>query len=92
MCHLSLEKALKGVFIKRLNQIPPKLHDLMYFVEKLELTPEKTHNDFLIWLNRMSITTRYPEDLRKMIKQFPHEQTNTIYKQTKTVQQWIIQQ
>ena len=89
MCHLSLEKALKGLFIKRLNQFPPKIHDLIYFVEKLELIPEETHKNFLIWLNRKAITTRYPEDLRNMIKQFPSEYTFNIYLQTKTILQWI---
>jgi len=89
MCHLSLEKALKGLFIKQLNQFPPKIHNLLYFVEKLALEPENKKLDFLIWLNRMSITTRYTEDLRNMIKLYPHKRTNEIYQQTVTVQQWI---
>ena len=89
MCHLSLEKALKGQFVKRLNQFPPKLHDLMYFVDNLELEPEQTNMDFLIWMNRKGITTRYSEDLKKMISQFPNEITINIYQQTKTIQQWI---
>jgi HEPN domain-containing protein len=89
MCHPSLEKALKGLFAKRLNQFPPKVHDLMYFVNKITLELEDTHKDFLIWLNRMAIPTRYPEDLKSMIKMFPKEQTNNIYQQTKIIQQWI---
>jgi HEPN domain-containing protein len=92
MCHLSLEKALKGLFIKRLNQYPPKIHDLMYFVEKLELKLEEAHEDFLIWLNEKAITTRYPEDLRNMLKFFPNKQTDNILQQTKTIQQWIKKQ
>ncbi|MCL2651874.1 MAG: HEPN domain-containing protein [Candidatus Azobacteroides sp.] len=92
MCHLSLEKALKGLFIKRLNEFPPKLHDLMYFVDRISLPLENTHLNFLMWLNRMAIITRYPEDLQNMIKLFSEEQTNNVYKQAKTVQQWIMQQ
>ena len=92
MCHLGLEKALKGLFIKRLNKFPPKLHDLMYFIDKTSLLPKNTDLDFLMWLNRIGITTRYPEDLRNMIKLFSQEQTNNIYEQTKTIQQWIKQQ
>ena len=92
MCHLSLEKALKGLFAKRLNKFPPKLHDLMYFVDKIALLTEDNNLNFLMWLNRMSITTRYPEDLRNMIKLFSQEQTNDVYEQTKTIQQWIKQQ
>ena len=92
MCHLSLEKALKGLFIKRLNQFPPRLHDLIYFVDNLELEPENTYREFLVWLNRMGTTTRYPEDLRNLINLYPHEQTENIYQQTKIIQQWIKQQ
>ena len=89
MCHLSLEKALKGLFIKQQNQIPPKIHNLMYFVETLMLEPEDTHLDFLIWMNRKGITTRYAEDMRGMIKLYPQEYTDDIYQRTKTIQQWI---
>ena len=92
MCHLSLEKALKGLFIKQSNQFPPKLHDLMYFVERLELDIEDSQIDFLMWLNRMGVTTRYPEDLRNIINLFSQEDTNNIYQETKTIQQWIKQQ
>jgi HEPN domain-containing protein len=89
MCHLSLEKALKGLYIKRLNKIPPKLHDLIYFVGKVALDLPKDTNDFLQWINSLSITTRYPADLRKMMALYTKEQTIHIYQQTKTIQQWI---
>ena len=39
MCHLSLEKALKGLYVKRTNEFPPKLHNLLYFVNILDLIP-----------------------------------------------------
>lgn len=31
MCHLSLEKALKGLLIKKTGEFPSKTHSLMYF-------------------------------------------------------------
>jgi len=30
MCHLSIEKALKGLYCKELGGMPPKLHNLLY--------------------------------------------------------------
>jgi HEPN domain-containing protein len=89
MCNLSLEKALKGLYIKRLNKMPPKLHDLMYFVGKIDLNLPEDKIDFLVWINGLSITVRYPEDLRKMVTLYTKEQTAHIYQQTKTAQQWI---
>ena len=92
MCHLSLEKALKELYIKRINKTPPKLHNLLYFVTKLELVPAEQDLLFIVKINNLSITTRYPEDLRKMITVFSSEQVSEILKQTKSVQQWIKQQ
>ena len=92
MCHLSLEKALKGLFIKRFNQIPPKLHALMYFVNKIQLTLSDEHLLFIEKMDSLSVPTRYPEDLRAMIALYTPVQTTSIYEQTKTIQQWLKQQ
>ena len=37
MCHLSIEKALKGLYTHRLKEIPPKIHNLVYLVEKIKV-------------------------------------------------------
>lgn len=34
MCHLSVEKAMKGLYQKRLKQTPPKTHNLIHLVNK----------------------------------------------------------
>jgi len=92
MCHLALEKVLKGLYCKRTNEIPPKLHNLLYFVNKLNLVPAEYDLLFIGTINSLSITTRYPEDLRKMITTFSTKQVSEILQQTKSVQQWIKQQ
>ena len=92
MCHLSLEKVLKGLFIKNSNEFPPKIHSLNYFVNRINLV---LSDDYLLFLNKLdnlSIVTRYPEDLRAMIMLYTQKQTNDIYEQTKTIQQWLKQQ
>ena len=92
MCHLSLEKALKGLFIKHLNEIPPKLHALVYFVNKIQLVLSEEHLLFVKKIDNLSIVTRYPEDLRAMITLYTRKQTTDIYEQTKAIQQWLKQQ
>ena len=92
MCHLSLEKALKALYIKRVNKIPPKIHALMYFINKIELEVSDETLLFIQKIDNLSIVTRYPENLRKMIALFSQAQTSSIYEQTKTIQQWIKQQ
>jgi HEPN domain-containing protein len=66
MCHLSIEKALKGLLIKRTREFPSKSHSLINFVEKMELQLSNSMYEFLFALNKISIPTRYPEDLRKL--------------------------
>jgi len=62
MCHLSLEKALKGLYLKRRNEHPVKSHDLVYFVQKIELEIDAGNFEFILRLNRLSVPTRYPDD------------------------------
>jgi len=92
MCHLSLEKALKGLYIKKFNAIPPKLHTLMYFVNRIELVLSDDYLLFVEKIDRLSVITRYPEDLKAMIALYTPKQTTDIYQQTHTIQQWLKQQ
>src|SRR5512133_3293935 len=92
MCHLSLEKALKGLLIKKTGEFPSKSHSLIYFVDKLELQLNDLHFEFLFMLNKISVPTRYPDDLRKLFGAYTKERTESILNQTKEIQPWIKQQ
>jgi HEPN domain-containing protein len=92
MCHLSLEKALKGLLIKQTGEFPPKSHSLIYFVEKIGLRVSDSRYEFLFTLNKISIPTRYPEDLQKLFTTYTKEKTLEILNLTKETQTWIKQQ
>lgn len=47
MCHLAIEKALKGVYLSHTGELPPKTHNLIYFLEKLQLDLEQDLKDFI---------------------------------------------
>ena len=92
MCHLSLEKALKGLLVKRTGDFPSKSHSLIYFLEKLELELDETQYEFVFMLNKISVPTRYPDDLRKLFAAYTKERTELILNQTREVQLWIKKQ
>jgi HEPN domain-containing protein len=92
MSHLSLEKALKGLLVKTKGEFPSKSHSLIYFVEKMELKMDDSFYEFLFTLNKISVPTRYPEDLRKLVSAYTKERTYTIIHKTKEIQSWIKQQ
>ena len=89
MCHLAVEKALKGLYSQVLNEVPPKTHNLIYLVEKIQLElPEKLY-DFIFTLNGLSIPTRYPDDLQKVLKDHNKQKTGKVLEQGKETLKWL---
>ena len=91
MCHLSVEKLLKGLVAETQEDLPPKTHNLRYLVKlsKIEI-PEK-HATILNVLNTASIPTRYPEDMEKLLKKFPKKVVKNYFNETKELRKWLRQ-
>src|SRR3990172_5417597 len=89
MCHLSIEKALEGLFAELTESLPPKSHKLIYFVDKLTLEPPKEIDKFITILNDQGVVTRYPESLENLISVFTKARTDLIIKQTDGALKWI---
>lgn len=89
MCHLAVEKALKGLYQKRLNETPPKIHNLVYLVEKLNLKPPDDLYEIIFSLNRVSIPTRYPDNIDKMKKEYSRRNTAGFVKKGRGVLTWL---
>ncbi len=92
MCHLSIEKALKGHYQQRLDKIPPKVHNLIFLIEKIGLKLPDDLYDLVFNLNRVSIPTRYPDDLQKMQKDYNKKNTGIILEKSKGVLRWLKEQ
>lgn len=88
MCHLCLEKALKGLLAKR-GVIPPKSHDLVFLLERVECDIPEQHADFLEMLNEVSVPTRYPDELDKLLTQYPRKRTVEIMGRCREVYEWL---
>jgi len=83
MCHLSIEKALKGLYAKKFKKDPPKIHNLNYFCEKVEINLEKELEDFIDNLNDLSVPTRYPDELERLLKDYKGDVTKEVLEMTK---------
>ncbi len=66
MCHLAVEKALKGLYFERLWETPPRSHSLVYLLNAVGIVPPEKPGKFIARLSETSIPTRYPEDLAKV--------------------------
>ncbi len=89
MCHLSIEKALKGLYTKKFKQLPPKIHNLVYLVKLIELALPKQFQAFVLELNQVSVPTRYPEELSLMLKEYSNQRTTAVYNNSKKVLAWL---
>ena len=89
MCHLSVEKALKGLYQKELKEVPPKVHNLIYFLNKLGVKPPENIGRFLVRLNEASVITRYPEELDKLQKEYTKTVVKEILSKSKEALKWI---
>lgn len=92
MCHLSLKKAIKGLYYERLKEVPPKSHNLVYLLNKIGLRPEEEMGRFLIKLNEANVVTRYPEDIEKLQRDYSQGIVKNILVKSKEALEWIKKQ
>jgi HEPN domain-containing protein len=92
MCHLSVEKALKGLYQQTPQETPPKTHNLIYLVNKIGLKPSPDNSGVIARLNEASIGTRYPEHVDKLQGNYTQEIAVQILAQAKEILEWIKRQ
>ena len=89
MAHLSVEKALKGLWQTKLLSAPPKTHNLIFLVEKITAQFPTEIIEFLTTLNVASVPTRYPDDLKRMMDDYPGEEVREILAKAGETLKWI---
>jgi len=68
-----------------------KSHDLIYLIKKSDITLPQGDMEFIGKINNASIPTRYPEDLSRVLKQYPEQVVRDYLKQTDEALQWLKQ-
>lgn len=92
MCHLSIEKALQGMYFEKRKEIPPKVHNLVYLLQEVGIKPPVAPGKFIVMLNEANIATRYPEDLKKLQSCYTQQVVKDILAGSREVLQWIKEQ
>jgi len=89
MCHLSIEKMLKAITAEVMQKMPPKTHNLIYLIKISGIQPPPELLDFIAKINNVSIVTRYPEDLKKLLEAYPKKVTKDYLNKTREVIKWL---
>ena len=89
MCHLSIEKAIKSLYQENLKETPPKTHNLVYLLKKIDIKPPEKAGKFIVRLNEASVATRYPEDIEELQKKYTKKDVQNILAEAREVIEWI---
>ena len=92
MLHMSLEKTLKGLYQRRLGEVPPKVHNLVYLLQKTSCRPPAEIGKYLVLLNQASVATRYPEDLARLQRDYGRELVEDLLARGRKASEWIREQ
>lgn len=88
ICHLAVEKALKGLYYERRKEFPPKSNSLVFLLNEIGIKPPEDQGRFIVRLSEASIPTRYPENLSKVQKDFTESIVKDILARGKGVIAW----
>ncbi len=88
--HLTIEKVLKALFVKKFNESPPLTHRLTYLVEKigLKLSPERLEMFEII--TDFNLETRYPDERFAFYKKCTKKFTEVNLKKIKEIKKWLL--
>lgn len=89
ICHLVIEKSSKALWVDKLSNTPPKIHNLLLLSNKLELLLDKDIGDFFFLMNRFQIEARYPEYKKEIEISTTKEETQKLLFETKRVNSWL---
>jgi len=83
-CHLCIEKIIKALVVKQVQDIPPRSHDLFYLTNLAKLGFTESQSEFMQILMKYQLEGRYPEHYPKIPS---IEKINEYLCQTKDLQQ-----
>jgi HEPN domain-containing protein len=87
--HLVIEKSLKAHYVKKFDQVPPKTHNLIYLVQKIELELSEDQIVLHDRLNVFQISARYPDYKNNVNQICTDEFTKDILTKSKELFLWI---
>lgn len=89
MCHLAIEKILKAHVAEVRKETPAKTHDLLYLIKRVKLELPETHLEFVGRINNASIPMRYPDNIRRILREYDESVAREYLEKTTEVLNWL---
>ncbi len=89
MCHLAIEKLLKGIYAKENVEHSAYTHNLVELAKKTKIDFSDDQKELLAKLSSFNIEARYPEWKSNFHKTATRQFTEKYYTQTKNLYSWL---
>ncbi|MBI2980976.1 MAG: HEPN domain-containing protein [Deltaproteobacteria bacterium] len=89
LCHLSVEKLLKGLIVMGTKDHAPYTHNLSYLAGKLSLEFSKEQLALLEEMNDFNIEARYPDERNEFYQKSTKRLTQQYLKQAGDLREWL---
>ena len=90
--HLTLEKLLKAVFIKKFDESPPFTHRLVFLAEKAELLVTAEQLELLEIVTDFNLEARYPDEKFSFFKKCTAQFTQNYLTKIEELKKWLFVQ
>ena len=86
-CHLAIEKIIKAIVVQNTNQVPPRSHNLLWLLDKTDISLNKEQEMLIGKLMVYQLEGRYPEHFPSAPLKI---EALEILKATKNFHKWLI--
>lgn len=91
LCHLSLEKLLKALWIRyNIENNPPMTHNLVYLAQQANLDLNDEQLKFLQFVNSFNLGIRYPDYKFRIYQMCDESFTQKNFRKVEEFQQWLM--
>ena len=89
-CQQAVEKALKAVIVRRTNELPPRVHNLLRLAEAAGIPLDHERSRFLGELSAYYIQSRYPEEIKAVGSAITRGLADEVLHNTEKTTQWVL--
>lgn len=89
MCHQSVEKMLKALYVKKHDTVPPYIHKLDKLIELTGLELPEDKLDLIDELSPLNIQARYPTYKEAIYRLIDKEKAKEILSRTGDIISWL---
>ena len=88
-CQQAVEKMLKAIYARKLEDVPPRTHQLVRMAEEIKLELSEEHKGFLRELSAYYIQSRYPDEMENMADGISVDLAKQVLERTEELIRWL---